>query len=443
LHVSEDPGVRTASVGKGTLFSLTSQVGSLLTTFLSGVIIARVLGTSGKGTYSLVVLTYAFMVLIGNFGVPVFVASTIGRRKHSIGALLQNSLAIFASSAVLVVILFLALRGRLHQSEVLGPFLVLLVVVIPVGLLREHLAAFLQGRGQIGRFSLTRIVGQLATLCLLVVFLSVRLDIWVALYCWVAGEVVSLAVTLVLLRPVSLSEARFSSSLLRESVGFGGAVWLGNLVALASLRLDRYLVAYFLDASAVGLYSVAATVASFILFLPNAMAIALLPRFSSATGEESYEFAGRACRIAVLWGVGCAVILAAVGGVLIRAIYGDAFASSARAMVLLLPGTIFCGMGYVTSAYFMGATRKPLIIAALAAVSLVVGIGLDLFLIPALGISGAAISSSAAYLFSMVVTLAVFARVSGRSSVALVAVRKSDFSELARFVLSILRLQAR
>jgi O-antigen/teichoic acid export membrane protein len=430
-------------LGRATTISFASQVASLAITFLSGVVIARVLGPPGKGMYSLVVLTYAFVVLIGNFGVPIFVASTIGKQKHTVDTLLRNSFFFFACSTVLVICVFLVLRAWLGQRAPLAPFLGLLAVVIPLGLLTEHLAAFLQGLNRIGRFALTRVIGQLVTMFLLLVLFLSHPGIWMALYCWLAGEVISVVVSLALVWPFARPGISFLPSLFKESLGFGGAVCVGHFIGMASLRLDVFLVAYFLGTSAVGLYSVAVAVSSLIMYLPSALAVALLPRFSSATAEESYELVARACRMAILWGLGCAVVLFAVGGVLIRAVYGNAFSPSAKAMIILLPGTILFGLAHITTAYFNGFAGRPAINTGLATVNLVIGIGLDLFLIPAFGIAGASLASSVAYVFSMMVTLTVFSRVSGRTPLPLLAVRKNDFSELGRFVSVSLRALVR
>ncbi|MCX5800984.1 MAG: flippase [Candidatus Eisenbacteria bacterium] len=422
------------SLRTATAFSLASQLAILASSFLSGVVIARTLGPSGKGTYSLVVLTSGFVVLIGNLGVPVFVASTIGKQKHSVEVLLRNSFFLFACSTFLVTCVFLVFRAWLGQNAPLAPFLGLLTVIIPLGLLREHLAAFLQGLNKIGRFAFTRAIGPLITMSLLLIFVLNHPSIWTALYCWLGGEAISLAVTLALVRPFAAPGISFLPSLFKESLRFGGAVCMGNFIGVASLRLDVFLVAYFLGASAVGLYSVAVAISSVIMYLPSAMAVALLPRFSSATAEESYELAARTCRMAMLWGLGCAVVLSAVGGVLIRAAYGNAFSPSVNAMIVLLPGTILYGLAHITTVYFNAFARRPAINTALAAVSLAIGIGLDLVLIPTFGIVGASIASSVAYLLSMMVTLTIFAKVSGRTPLSLLAVGKNDFSELARFV---------
>lgn len=430
------------SLGRATTISLASQVGSLITTFLSGVIIARTLGPSGKGTYSLVLLTSVFVVLVGSLGVPVFVASTIGKQKHSVEVLLRNSVFLFACSSILVTSVLLLIWARLGQRAPLAPFLGFLAVVIPLDLLRVHLAAALQGLNKIGRFALTSVVGQLVTLILLLIFLLSRPSVWVAFYCWLAGEAVSLAVTLVLVWPFATLGISFIPSVLRESLGFGGAVCLGYFMGMASLRLDAFLVNYFLGASAVGLYSVAVAGSSMVMYLPGAMAIALLPRFSSASAEESYELAARACRIALLCGLGCAVVLFVVGGMLIRAIYGNAFSPSVSAMMILLPGAIFYSLAQITTAYFIGFARRPAINTALSAVNLAIGIGLDLFLIPAFGIVGASVACSTAYLLSMIVTLAVFAKLSGRTPLPLLAVGRNDLFELGRFVSRNLRALA-
>lgn len=422
------------SLGKATAISLASQIASLITTFLSGVIIARTLGASGKGAYSLIVVTHAFAVMIGNFGAPVFAASIIGKRRYSVQELIRNSLLLFCLSAVAAVCVFFVARACMGPGSLLKPFLGLLLVVVPVGFLREHLAAFLQGLNKIGRFSLTRIVGQIVTLILLVAFLIRRPDVWTAAYCWAAGEAVSLLVVLILVWPFASPGISFSPTLLRESLRFGVAVWMGSLMNMASLRLDLYLVAFFMNAAAVGLYSVAATISSIILYLPNAMAIALLPRFSAASRDEAYEFAGKACRIALLWGVGCALVLLAAGGPFIRGVYGSAFSSSPGAMQILLPGTVFYGLAYITAAYFTGFMQRPIINAGLVAVSVVVDVALDLILIPAFGISGAALGATIAYTCSVALTLWLVARSSRKSMLTLVRVKRDDVADIYRFI---------
>ncbi len=419
--------------------NLASQVASLITTFLSGVIIARALGPAGKGTYSLVVLTYAFAVLIGNLGVPVFVASTAGKRRRTPTELLHNSIAVTVVSSVVVAVVYLVLRRWTGERAALWPFFGILAVVTPAGLLREHFDALLQGMNRIGRFSVAKVVANAVTLILLVSFVWRRPAITTAVYCWMGGEVVSTLVALWLVLSVATPGIAVSLPLLRQSLKFGAAVCIGSLIGMASLRLDLFLVAYFLDASEVGLYSVAAVASSMIMYLPSAMAVALLPRFSSADANESYALAARGCRFAVIWGVGCALFLGVLGGVLISAIYGEQFRPAATAMRILLPGTVIYGLAHITVAYYNGFVGRPFINTALAALSLVIGVALDVALIPRFGINGAAVASSVAYVLSMSVALFVFARVSGRSLLPLFAVGRQDFVEFKGFLVRNMR----
>jgi O-antigen/teichoic acid export membrane protein len=287
---------------------------------------------------------------------------------------------------------------------------------------------------RIGRFSVIKVVANVVALVLLAVFVWKQPSITTAVYSWIGGEVVSTLVALWFVIPIASPGLVISRSLLKESLKFGSAVCVGSLIGMASLRLDLFLVAYFLDTSEVGLYSVATVVSSVIMYLPSAMAVALLPRFSSAGADESYELAARGCRFAVIWGVGCAVFLGLLGGVLISAVYGGQFRASATAMRILLPGTVIYGLAHITTAYYNGFVGRPVINTALAAVSLAIGIALDLALIPRFGITGAAVAASVAYAASMVVGLFVFWRVSGRSALPLLAVGKRDFLEFRDFV---------
>ena len=427
------------SFGRATTVSLASQVASLVTTFLSGVIIARALGPSGKGTYSLVVLTYAFAVLIGNLGVPVFVASTAGKRRHTPRELLHNSITVAVLSSVLVGAVYLLLREWTGERSALWSFFGILAVVTPAGLLREHLGALLQGMNRIGRFSVTKVVANAVTAALLVIFVWSRPSVTTAVYCWIGGEVVSTLVALWLVVPIAAPGLAVSRPLLKESLRFGSAVCVGSLIGLASLRLDLFLVAYYLSPADIGFYSVAAAVSALIMYLPSAMAVALLPRFSSADAEQSYALAARGCRFAVIWGVGCALFLGVLGGVLISAVYGESFRPSVTAMRILLPGTVIFGLAHVTTAYYNGFVGRPFINTALAAVSLVIGVALDIVLIPRFGINGAAVASSIAYIVSMSVAFFVFARVSGRSFLPLLAVGKQDFAEFKGFLVRNMR----
>jgi len=422
------------SFGKATTVSLAGQVASLITTFLSGVIIARALGPSGKGTYSLVVLTYAFAVLIGNLGVPAFVASTAGKRRHTPVELLHNSVIMTIVSSVIVAVVYLLVREWTGQRSVLWPFFMILAVVTPAGLLREHLGALLQGMNRIGRFSVTKVVANAVTLILLAVFVWSRPSITTAVYCWIGGEVVATLVAVGLVIPIAAPGLNLSRPVLKESLKFGSAVCVGSLIGLASLRLDLFLVAYFLPASEVGLYSVATAASSVIMYLPVAMAVALLPRLSSANADESYALTARGCRFAIVWGVGCALFLGILGGVLISVVYGELFRPAATAMRILLPGTVIYGLAHITTAYYNGYVGRPFINTALAALSLLIGVALDVALIPRFGINGAAVASSVAYIVSMFVALFVFARVSGRSFLPLLAVGKRDFLEFKGFL---------
>ena len=111
--------------------------------------------------------------------------------------------------------------------------------------------------------------------------------------------------------------------------------------------------------------------------------------------------------------------------------FGEAFADSAWAVWLLLPGIVTFSVARVLSMYLLG--RNQLRIDLLASfVGLVVTLALDFLLIPHYGFRGAAIASSIAYTCAMVVDLAWVTQTSTISLGALLIVRAQDIRILIK-----------
>ncbi len=118
-----------------------------------------------------------------------------------------------------------------------------------------------------------------------------------------------------------------------------------------------------------------------------------------------------------------------VGRPFISLAYGSRFLDSVVPFLILLPGVVCLGAAKVLSADLNGR-GLPQYNALGALLSLVVTLGLDLVLIPRAGASGAAIASSAAYVASLIYTVAVYGRVTGLKFRSLVRFEPSDFRAL-------------
>jgi len=196
--------------------------------------------------------------------------------------------------------------------------------------------------------------------------------------------------------------------------------WLGQLSAVAYfllLRLDQGLLEHFHGAAEVGVYSVAVYFGEMLWLLPGALTPLLV--HSAAAAGSSTDRDADSLR-AVRWGFAVTLLaglpLYFLAGPLLPLLAGGAYASSAGALRALLPGIVAFAPGTVLAGDFIGRGRPHWNTQA-SLITLLLNIGLGLWLIPRYGAVGAGWSSSLAYACGTILMLTRFLR-SGDLSLA-------------------------
>jgi len=181
--------------------------------------------------------------------------------------------------------------------------------------------------------------------------------------------------------------------------------------------------------AALGIYAVAVNASEMLLYLPAATATALLPAAARSDPGRRGRQTLQAFRSVALVTTGAVVLAAILGPLLLPVVFGAVFTGSIEPFLWLLPGAL----GFAATAVFSNslmASTSPGLSSVGPVVSLVVGVGLDLVLIPRFGASGAAAAASAAFLAGGAVALAVYARRSPFAWTALLRPRREDLDLL-------------
>lgn len=228
-------------------------------------------------------------------------------------------------------------------------------------------------------------------------------------------------------RGVALVRPRLS--LLVDSMRFGIRAWVGSFARFLNFRIDQILMGLLASEAALGIYAVAVNASEVLLYLPAATATALLPVAARAEPGQRGEQTLRAFRSAALVTTGALVVAAILGPLLLPVVFGTAFRDSVEPFLWLLPGAL----GFAATAVFSNAlvaSTSPGLSSLGPLASLVVGVGLDLVLIPRFGATGAAAAASTAFLAGGCVAVAVYARRSPFAWRALVLPRRGDLAVL-------------
>jgi O-antigen/teichoic acid export membrane protein len=201
-------------------------------------------------------------------------------------------------------------------------------------------------------------------------------------------------------RNVSGSGVAGAAEILRPYLRYAAVLFLVLSLGQIVQRVDILLIEGIVGARDAGLYAVAAQIGDLAMILPAAVG-AIVFRRGSLSSEGHWHDAVRALVLTAVAGIAIAIAIAAAAPEVIRHLVGAEYLDSVGPLRLLLPGIVLLGVQTVMSNYVVSRGHEMAVLWAWVT-SAVVGVGLDLVVIPAAGITGAAIVSSISYALVMV-----------------------------------------
>lgn len=406
------------------------MVGGLAAVALSA-LLARCLGPEGNGQYQCAVLLSATLVMLGNLGVPAGTTYFVSRGDFAVSDIVRANVGIgLGLGGLLMLGAWSALQlETIHAFfPVPDSLLATSLVSVPALLTGSSLAAVFQGLQDFRRYNLVNVLPQVATLAAAGLFVG-AVDggpTW-AVRSYALGSGVGLAFAVGFLwRHVWHAGSRTGAYLL-ACLSFGWKAFAGDLVAYLNYRADMLLVAALLGPLELGFYSAAVIVAERTWILSQAVSMVIFP---AAAGVRWHTTAlamttARAARAVMAFGLAVGAALAILSQPVIGLLFGAQFRPAALPLALMLPGTVAWGVARVLCADIAGRGRPGLNL-ALTTGAAVVNLGLNFILIPRLGISGAAIATTASYSALFLAALVVYSQVSGLKVVDVIKPRADD-----------------
>ncbi len=381
-------------------------------------IMARTLGREGRGLLALALFIPHIAARFCRFGQDTVNSVLAGLYKDKRPHLFQQSVLAAVAAGVVGWIVISAYffwlpipRGEF--ADVPADMVRLSVLVVPVSVFHVLTASLVRGAGRVAAAALLSVAQAVCMLAAVAVFLGwlgqgVEAALWIAVC---VPLVPSLAAVWLLRDVVSLRPSAFSGEMLRRSIRMGGLVALATLAGFLVYRVDQGMLAYMATKEEVGLYVVAVGLAERLRLLPNALGTAFLPRLANelATRQRQVPLMFRTTTVlsvAAMLGVGL------VGPPAIYLLFGMEFLGSIVPFLLLLPGIAALGGAAVLSSDLL-AREKPKYSVWTGYSVLVLNVGLNLVLIPAIGIAGAAVASTICYASACGLRMLFYRRESG------------------------------
>jgi len=392
-------------------------------TFLVGmplqVVITRAVGAEGLGTYGLLEAFVAALATVLSFGlarsIGKFAPQLIDRRQYSaIRYVVRRDIIILGCAGLMVVIAVALFRDRI--AAYVGPrelglsAFTLAAMMVPLSLLLFYYQQLLRGFLAVRQIILGTSVIQLSTkaaVCVCAFYFGMRVN------GLVLAAVVSSFVAVVYLAwsaNLRISAARAESDntegcFRSDYAAFARNQYKSSLLDLTTTHVDRYLLAFLANVSAVGVFGVANMLAQMPNVFLQIFVAASSPLFARANSRGDFDYALGVYHLSVDWAVRLSYpffIFLAVFAHPVLNIYGAEFATKGEATlyVLLFASALNALTGPLGMFLRMWGGERAIL--RLQLLIQLVHLGGNFILIPTLGLMGAGLASATSMIVATV-----------------------------------------
>ncbi len=402
--------------------------------FATSFLLAGILLPEGRGQYALLTLVPGMLMALGQFGLPSAMSFFAGRGR-SIQQLQRLGLVLTAGLSVLLVggmLLLLPWLGDTLLQAAPSDLLLVSLLSLPFQLATSFAGSTLIGRQRLRNYNLI-VVGQSILMLAGVVVLVGLLGLGVAgaLFSYITAAIVASIATAVELGRAVASEPPDEPPIrLPSIIGYGIRIYPASVTGFFSYRADILVLSAMLgDATAIGLYTFAVSLAELAFMVPDSVSTVFYPRVAGMQRRDADALAPQVSRFTVLVTALCIGALIPLAWVVATFVL-PAYAGSLAPFIVIMPGIMALSLSKVLAGY-VGGLGLPLSVARASIANLVINLVANVALIPLFGIVGAALASLISYVSHATILLVIASRLSGHRPLQYVVPTGAEVGRLA------------
>lgn len=366
-----------------------------------GTLIARYLGPGAYGSLRYAVAFVAVFSMFSALGLEGVVVRELAVDPARKGVILGTAFGIRVVGGLLACALALVAIGATAADR---PGLVLLVAILAPGLVFQAFdtsAFWFQSQLQARRIALARgsvfIAVSVLKAGLLLANASLAAFAWAGLL-EVALSALAVAVAY-RLHGNALSALAFDRGMARHLLRNSWPLAVSGLFVLLTMQLDKVLLGELAGDVQVGIYSVANQLSAIWYSVPMILGATVAPSLFRAHAEGDPDYARSLQKVytTLTWiAVPTALVLSFLADDLMALLFGARFEGAGRILAIHIWGAVFVFHVSVRSRALLAEGRQKLV-TAMAALTLLANVALNLVLIRRFGAQGAALASLASW----------------------------------------------
>lgn len=393
------------------------------------VMTARFLGAAGRGQFFATIQISGLGATIGAASVGEGLVYEIGKQKIKSEQVFASVLLLFCLFSLITLAAFFALLPILKVSilnELPSELASLIFLFIPAMILEYISSSALKGLKDFTLVNWVSIATRLSPIaCLAISFLIWGVSIDVALTSYAAALSLNAFGLIFILFQISGRITKIPAKSVLRSIKYGIAVHVGTVLNEVEYRLDTLILLYFIDFSAVGIYSIGVSFAQFIWYTSNSINTVLFPYLVEDRDDERNKFAAKVIKYSFYLNAIIAMFFIVIGYQLLKMLYGSEFVDAYFVFLILIPGLLMDTLSRTIFSWLKGR-GSPIIFSWVSSCTLLLNIILNIYLIPEFGLYGAAMASSVTYSARAVFLILLFSHSSKISIFQTLVFTRSD-----------------
>ena len=374
-------------------------------------ILTKNLPIADYGAWALVIVTIGLLPVLVCLGLPAamtrFLAAATDKRDireafYSMGFIVLLTSSII--SALLLLFVPQIAASLFHNSTAIA---LLLIANVFIACLTAYAMQYFVTFQQIKRFSVLSFFNAYLNTALVAYFILSGHGLGGAMIALLIQQLVVFAVIMCLIvAEIGFAIPNFKHT--RQHLAYGLPLVPGSLSAWVVNSSDRYLIAFFLGAAAVGYYSPGYNLGILIGMVSFPLSTLLPPVLSKYYDENNIADVRTILTYSLKYYVGialpCVFAVSVLSKPLLLVLTTQQIATNGYLVTpFVAAGTALIGV-YGMLAIIMALKKKTAVIGTIWILSAVLNFGLNLVLIPYLGLIGAALTTFLAFLLAFVLT---------------------------------------
>ena len=319
-------------------------------------------------------------------------------RKHTISSWFWCQLSVSCMIALGLILFARNISALLFKSQEYAILICLAAITIPLRTFSKVLGNWLRYQRRAWITTIFATASSFGTIAIIVLFVVVLRWGLFGIYSANLIAAILIAIAAISILKTWISPAYLSWVRLKEMLEYGLPLVPAAIASWVTISSDRFILQMFHDNSEVGLYSVAATIASGVALITGAFRMAWGPfAFSIYREKESIDVYSEVLSLYALFGCFLGTTVSLFAPLVLRVLTTREYFQSASCIPFLVFSFIIIGSTYIVG-IGSGIVKRSTPIAVCIFIGASINIILNFLLIPRYGKEGAAIATLLSYM---------------------------------------------